>query len=295
MDSLLIELTDKCNLNCSYCFKRERDKHKEKIKVVYENDFSNLVEIAKDSSIKKVTLSGGEPLLYKNFEGVVQLLSDKELVLLTNGIEKIENRDILEKLNIVVSLDGNYDIMNKHRGIDKADFFKIIQNIRWYIEYAKTTSINTVITSYNLNEKEYFPFELFKEKSFYRFSAPSVAFTPPDLCLPVSRYGDVKKVIETYLEKYNYHVPASINVVNKRYVKDNLADIVENIAIPEFHLSDNRFYVFNRQFRTLQEIRKNIGDIQHDIKNLLLEYLENPDCPTLIEPYSYIENILYNV
>lgn len=68
--------------------------------------------------------------------------------------------------------------MKKNRNTNLENFKIILENIRWYLENSRSVTIQTVITPYNIKEKEYFPFEYYGESIKYRFSVPSHIFTP---------------------------------------------------------------------------------------------------------------------
>ena len=63
-------LTNKCNLTCKFCFKKLcEDKNLEQNKKI----FDNLSQI----NIEKLTLSGGEPLLYDGFYELVEYIKSQ--------------------------------------------------------------------------------------------------------------------------------------------------------------------------------------------------------------------------
>lgn len=141
-DYLRISLTDKCNLNCSYCNPviSERELNKEEI-LSYE-ELRRLIKIfVVNLSYKKIRLTGGEPLVRKNiltfFESLHKIKSEFpfELCLTTNGtlledkIEKLKEFG-LDKINISLdslrperfySITGKDNFHSVLRSIDKAE------------------------------------------------------------------------------------------------------------------------------------------------------------------------------
>lgn len=90
IDYLRISVTDKCNLRCRYCMPPEgitRLSHEE---VLSLEEIFRLVGIMEGMGIKKVRLTGGEPLVRKNLVRLVQdirsLPGIEEIALTTNGI-----------------------------------------------------------------------------------------------------------------------------------------------------------------------------------------------------------------
>lgn len=90
VEYLRLSLTDRCNLNCLYCTPRE------KASVLRHDELLRHEELARAAAafvrcgVKKVRLTGGEPLLRKNIVGLVALLRAvpglKELAMTTNGV-----------------------------------------------------------------------------------------------------------------------------------------------------------------------------------------------------------------
>lgn len=266
MNDILIELTDKCNLRCNYCFERKRNLLRECIDNKNTDSINDLWELSRNPSIENVIFSGGEPLLYENIDEIMKLFSQKQLTILTNGIQRIRNREILSTLDIVVSLDGDFEVMNKHRGIDKKTFKKILQNIEWYIKNAKSTTINTVITPYNINNENFYPFELFGEACFYKFATPSIAFTPSNLKLNSSEYEKFQRLLCFYLEKYSYHMKSSINIINKRFIKENINEVAKDIIIPEYNLHKRTYYLFDKAYASYNELMKGNTLLRRELK-----------------------------
>ena len=87
VDRLRISITQRCNLRCFYC-------HKEGIREtggseLSPEELSKIVEVAASLDIRKVKLTGGEPLVREDIVEVVSLLSQhnlQDLGVTTNGI-----------------------------------------------------------------------------------------------------------------------------------------------------------------------------------------------------------------
>ena len=89
-DYLRISLTDRCNLRCGYCMPRcgvESIPHKE---ILTLEETARIVRIMAGLGVKKVRLTGGEPLIRKNITGFVEMITKirgiEEICLTTNGI-----------------------------------------------------------------------------------------------------------------------------------------------------------------------------------------------------------------
>ncbi|MCQ9206563.1 MAG: GTP 3',8-cyclase MoaA [Omnitrophica bacterium] len=90
IDYLRLSVTDRCNLRCAYCMPRAGIKHKGHSEVLTFEEILKLVNVFVSLGIKKIRLTGGEPLVRKNLLHLVELLSGidgiEELSLTTNGI-----------------------------------------------------------------------------------------------------------------------------------------------------------------------------------------------------------------
>lgn len=131
--SVTIHITNKCNLNCPYC---------------YKDDNSNLVELSKATILKVIDeayaigfiefiFSGGEPTirleLFEILETVKSNYPETKLGLITNGTTDIadENIDIMvQTLNAVqISIDSSVEEINsKTRGVGSVDKIKRLCN-----------------------------------------------------------------------------------------------------------------------------------------------------------------------
>lgn len=141
-DYLRISLTDKCNLNCIYCSPVGMTEKLSRNEIFSYDELIRLIRIfVLKLGIKKIRLTGGEPLARKNiltfFEALSQLKIEHpfELCMTTNGtllennIETL-NQLGLDKLNIsldslqpekFVKITGKDNIHSILRAIDKAE------------------------------------------------------------------------------------------------------------------------------------------------------------------------------
>jgi cyclic pyranopterin phosphate synthase len=127
---LRISVTDRCNFRCVYCMPRDafgRDypflAHAELLSF---EEIARMVTVLREHGIEKIRLTGGEPLLRRNIERLVELLAaipGLDLTLTTNGalLEKKARalRDAGLK-RITVSLDSLDDAT--FRAMNDADF-----------------------------------------------------------------------------------------------------------------------------------------------------------------------------
>ncbi len=118
---LRISVTDRCNFRCSYCMPKEIfDKNHPFLPHAALLDFEEITRLARlfiGHGVHKLRLTGGEPLLRKNIEGLIAQLSELrtvddqplDITLTTNGsLLKRKARALRDAglQRVTVSLDG---------------------------------------------------------------------------------------------------------------------------------------------------------------------------------------------
>ncbi len=90
IDYLRLSLTDRCNLNCIYCTPLEKKGFLTHDELLRHEEIARAAAAFVGAGVKKIRLTGGEPLLRKNIVGLVKLLKAipglKELAMTTNGV-----------------------------------------------------------------------------------------------------------------------------------------------------------------------------------------------------------------
>jgi len=175
MRDLRISVTDRCNFRCTYCMPKEifGDDYvflpREEL-LTFE-EMERLAKIFENFGVKKIRLTGGEPLMRRNIDELVKklLLLDniKDVGLTTNGVllkqygQKLRDAG-LTRLNISLdALDENLFGNLNGRGI-KPSF--ILENIQFAKELGFEIKVNMVVQK-NLNDQEIIPMaKYFKEQ-----------------------------------------------------------------------------------------------------------------------------------
>lgn len=137
----LIEVTQKCNLHCRFCFAdsnscEKADPTLEEIKHMYES-------ILKTSGICNIQLSGGEPTVRKDLPDIIKMGKDlgfQFIQINTNGIRIGEDESFVKQLkaaglsSIFLQFDGTKDEINrKLRGEELLEIkIKAIENCKKY-------------------------------------------------------------------------------------------------------------------------------------------------------------------
>jgi cyclic pyranopterin phosphate synthase len=90
IEYLRISLTDRCNLRCVYCMPEEGVPYEGLDNVLTFDEIERVVRVLASAGLKKVRLTGGEPLVRKNVPELAARLNAisgiREVTLTTNGI-----------------------------------------------------------------------------------------------------------------------------------------------------------------------------------------------------------------
>lgn len=154
---LRISLTDRCNLRCFYCMPEEGIELTEKAHIMTLEEILQISKKFIDLGVDTIRLTGGEPLVRKNFDYLVRELSKlgATLKLTTNGILLDKYYDLfgeigLKKIN--VSLDSLDKAKNAF--ITKRDYYdRIMQNIQDGMDRGFQIKLNVVLIK-GVNDNE---------------------------------------------------------------------------------------------------------------------------------------------
>lgn len=112
IDYLRISVTDRCNLSCIYCVASEKPEFLPQEEILTFEEITLIARAAVKAGIKKIRITGGEPLLRKGIEELISSLSEikglKDLSLTTNGMllsEKAEKLFEAGLRRVNISLD----------------------------------------------------------------------------------------------------------------------------------------------------------------------------------------------
>ncbi len=87
---LRISVTDRCNFRCEYCMPAEGLPHKNRDEILTFREIYDIVKAGTELGIKKIRLTGGEPLVRKDLPELVRMLSSlpeiEEIGMTTNGV-----------------------------------------------------------------------------------------------------------------------------------------------------------------------------------------------------------------
>jgi len=111
---LRISVTDRCNFRCTYCMPREKyaqHRYLPRAELLSFEELTRTARVLRDLGVRKVRLTGGEPLLRRELPRLVERLADLELelALTTNGTHLSEQAVALRTAGlhrITLSLDA---------------------------------------------------------------------------------------------------------------------------------------------------------------------------------------------
>lgn len=165
---LRVSLTDKCNLRCHYCMPVDQTFMSES-KYLSPDEITEIVRELVDMGLEEVRLTGGEPLMRKSFQEIVEKLGKlklKKLALTTNAILLDKYLDVL-KANRVFHLNISLDSLNEEnfRKITYGNHLnKVVANIKLAHQAGFEVKINTVMMK-GVNDHEVFDFMKFAEET----------------------------------------------------------------------------------------------------------------------------------
>jgi GTP 3',8-cyclase len=148
-DYLRISLTDNCNLRCSYCMPEEHYTFTPASQLMQAEEIEAIARIFVDQGVKKIRLTGGEPLVRKDAAAIILALSrlPVSLTLTTNGTRVHEFLPVLKKAG-VSSLNISLDSLRGERFqlMTKRDQFSTVwTNIEKLVEGEFHVKINMVV------------------------------------------------------------------------------------------------------------------------------------------------------
>ena len=126
---LRISVTDRCNFRCVYCMPKDvfdaSYTFLPHADLLTFEEITRVARIAKDHGVEKIRLTGGEPLLRKHIERLIEMLAalDLDLTLTTNGSALAQKARALRDAGlsrITVSLDSLDDAI--FRAMNDVDF-----------------------------------------------------------------------------------------------------------------------------------------------------------------------------
>ena len=148
---LIWSLSNRCNLDCSYCGLPNLKTEKEDL---YGDQLISYLDLAIENGLKIISITGGEPMLHPDFERFVRHCYENNVLVSvnTNGILVKKKINFLKDYcyQVVISIDGPEHIHDLHRG--KGSFDVARNAIKILNKECVKTHATCVITNDNINE-----------------------------------------------------------------------------------------------------------------------------------------------
>lgn len=160
---LRISVTDLCNLRCKYCMPESGVKSLCHSDILSIEEIVEIVKVASKNGIKKIRLTGGEPLVRRGFINLCKQISEineiEDIAITTNGVYLKEMADELFE-NKVRRINFSLDTLIKEKYNDitrRNDFDKTMGSLFYAIKKGFKVKINVVlIGGFNDDEIEDF-------------------------------------------------------------------------------------------------------------------------------------------
>ncbi|WP_264554117.1 GTP 3',8-cyclase MoaA [Flavobacterium sp. N2038] len=154
---LRISLLEKCNLRCTYCMPADGIALSPKASLMTAEEIFAIAQTFVENGVDKIRLTGGEPLLRKDFPEIVFKLSQLEISLsiTTNGILIDRHIDVLKQYKVKkINLSLDTLISSKFHSITlRNQFEKVIDNLYLLLNNDFEVKVNVVlIKGFNDNE-----------------------------------------------------------------------------------------------------------------------------------------------
>lgn len=235
-----ILLTNKCNLDCSYCFARESISNIQD-EISIEN-FNKAIDFIKKDGTDEIGLIGGEPLLHSKFTEIIKILKNdnaiNKVMIYTNGIELNKYFDILntEKFYFLINCNSAENLGDKYN--------KLKDNIKLFNNSNKAV---LGINIYSGDKDNDYIFDLLKD------------FQNKILRLSVSFSNREKNETDDVLKKFREIKPIVFNLLEK-CIKNNIVPYYDCNSIPNciLSVSDKRIILQLQQIAEKMKIKYSI-------------------------------------
>ena len=232
--SLRITLTNRCNVNCLYCHHDGMVKSQDEMTA---DELYTICKIAKKIGVRKIRLSGGEPLLKKDIVEIVEKIASldfKDISMTTNGIllekyaEDLKNAG-LDRVN--VSLDTldreTFEFITKKDYLEdaKRGILKAIEVGMYPVK------INMVVMK-DINQNEI--------KSMFKFCKDN------DIVLQLIELIESENCDDDkFSEDYHYKLDD---------IEKELADIADDVREREFMQGRKKYYINGGEIEVVKPV-----------------------------------------
>ncbi|CAM3423593.1 GTP 3',8-cyclase MoaA [Flavobacterium chungbukense] len=176
---LRISLLEKCNLRCTYCMPADGIALSPKTSLMTADEIFAIAQTFVKNGVDKIRLTGGEPLLRKDFPEIVSKLAELEISLsiTTNGILIDRHIEVLKQFKVKkINLSLDTLISSKFHSITlRNQFEKVIDNLHLLLNNDFEVKVNVVLMK-GFNDNEIIDF--IKLTQFLPISVRFIEFMP---------------------------------------------------------------------------------------------------------------------
>lgn len=291
IDTIHIELTDNCNLNCNYCYQKYSKNKTTNVNSLYMSQLDTI----KNSDVFSVNITGGEPTIDSRLYDLAEMFANnKKVTITTNGIERINQLDAFH--SIIVSVDGFLNEMNLNRNINSQQYELILENILFYLDAGKHVQLNMVITKQTMYQfGEFVRSNQFGNRLIY--SIIVVSDKTLDKCFiindPMSLNFIINEINEIY-QYFNYHIQLKSNLMTKQTFIDTFSEEYPITYFVTYSIPNNKYVYVNREFDEYDVLCQNYDTISKKITVEIIHKLNQLNSNDIFNPYSLAELIHNN-
>jgi GTP 3',8-cyclase len=166
-DNLRVSVTDRCNIRCFYCMPEADVKFQPREQLLSFEEIERFASIAAQLGVRKVRLTGGEPLLRKNLSTLVRKLSAikgiEDVALTTNGVLLADQAQDLYNAGLR-RINVHLDTLDRERFkkiTRRDDFDRVMDGIETCLRLGYGPIKINVVAVKNLIEPDIVPLALF--------------------------------------------------------------------------------------------------------------------------------------
>jgi len=182
-DNLRISVTDRCNIRCFYCMPETDVKFEKRSEILDFEEIERFVRIAAGLGIRKLRVTGGEPLVRRDLPVLIKRLAKipgiQDLALTTNGVLLGEQAEELYTAGLR-RLNVHIDTLDRGRFLEitrRDDLGRVLQGLEAAKRLGFKIKLNAVAVK-NLVEPDIVPLARFAREN--EFEVRYIEFMPLD-------------------------------------------------------------------------------------------------------------------
>ena len=182
-DNLRISVTDRCNIRCFYCMPETDVQYVPRAEILDFEEIERFVRIAVSLGIRKLRVTGGEPLLRRDLPLLIRRLASlpgiHDLALTTNGVLLADQAEALYNAGLR-RINVHIDTLDRERFLKitrRDDLAKVLDGLDACKQLGYNVKLNAVAVK-NLVEPDIVPLALYARAN--GFEVRYIEFMPLD-------------------------------------------------------------------------------------------------------------------